>query len=81
MVGKVASALAIGAAAIVAIWGVQNFRRPYAVERIALELGCPSHQDDPECWLYSRFGVIYAPKQQLSPSARFPSVKTRNGAL
>jgi hypothetical protein len=75
MIGKVASALAIGGTAIVAIWAMQNFRRPYVVERIALELGCPSHQDDPECWLYSRFGIIYAPEQQLSPVSQVPDCK------
>jgi hypothetical protein len=55
-------------AIIIALCVMANFRRPYVVETIALELYCPDHKDTGECLLYNRLGLVYTgPKQQAAP--------------
>jgi hypothetical protein len=71
MFKNVQTGLAILLAIIIAGWAMMNFRRPYAVETIALELYCPDHQNTPECLIYSRLGLVYAGQQkQAAPTCQ-----------
>ncbi|SRR6266702_4383146 len=66
--------IVISILACVVLSGITVFRRPYAIESIALELECPGRENDIQCVLYSRFGVIYeVPKLLTSVTCNDPS--------
>ncbi len=59
--GKFVKLLVVGLALWVAARLVVDFRRPYALETLALEVFCPANPNDFSCFTYSHFGLIYSP--------------------
>ena len=53
--------IVIVAIILVLVVTLKDYRRPYFIERAALELYCPSHSDDKICVIYNLTGLIYAP--------------------
>lgn len=59
--GKFVKLLLFGLALWLGARVIIDFRRPYALESLALEVYCPANPKDFTCFTYSHFGVIYSP--------------------